>query len=78
MKQYGTWDEKKDLKKGKMKSNRLLIDNFGKVWVELEGEICLGDMAYSHDTGDVYYVDDEEDLYLFNNIASKVEELKLK
>ena len=37
----------------------------------------MGDMAYSHDTGDVYYVDDEEDIYLFNNIASKVEELKL-
>ena len=58
--------------------NNVLIDNFGDEWVEMEGEISVGDSAYSHDTGDVYYVHDEEDLDLFNNIASKVEELKNK
>ena len=29
MKQYGTWDEKKDLKKGKMKSNKLIAEFMG-------------------------------------------------
>lgn len=56
--------------------NDVLIDNFGDAWVVLDGEISVGDSAYSHDTGDVYYVHDEDDLDHFNNIASKVEELK--
>ena len=29
MKQYGTWDEKKDLKEGKMKSNKLIAEFMG-------------------------------------------------
>ena len=57
-----------------MKGKEILTDNFGDRWEVIQGKIKVGDMAYSHDTGDVYYVDDEEDLYLFNNIASKVQE----
>ena len=39
-------------------------DGFGNEYIISEGEIKVGDMALNGDTGDVIYIDEEDDLFL--------------
>jgi|TARA_X000000950_G_scaffold269906_1_gene349074 DnaJ-class molecular chaperone len=59
-----------------MKTEEILEDNFGDQWVTLEGEIKVGDYAYNHDTGDVIYIEEDDDLYFRNETCQRVEEHK--
>lgn len=54
-----------------MKDN-ILIDNRGDKWKIIEGEIQIGDYALYHDTGDVIYIEEDDDLYFRNETCSKL------
>lgn len=47
-------------------------DAFGNEYVLAEGEIKVGDMALNGDTGDVIYIDEEDDLFFRNETCQKL------
>tara|TARA_R100001443_G_scaffold117319_1_gene141276 strand:+ start:123 stop:428 length:306 start_codon:yes stop_codon:yes gene_type:complete len=47
-------------------------DGFGNEYIISEGEIKVGDMALNGDTGDVIYIDEEDDLFFRNETCQKL------
>ena len=54
--------------------NEIYEDSFGNEYIISEGEIKVGDMALNGDTGDVIYIDEEDDLFFRNETCKKLTE----
>ena len=52
--------------------NEIYEDSFGNEYIISEGEIKVGDMALNGDTGDVIYIDEEDDLFFRNETCQKL------
>ena len=50
----------------------VLKDNRGKKWEVIKGNIEIDDYAFFHDTSDVIYIDEDDDLYFRNETCSRV------